>query len=209
MNTVSDELLVSRVIDGEQDPGEWDELTARAEQDPSLWRTIAEAHRDHASFARGVNTAVGAAEAIEPPVRPEQGRLPHAVARPRAALLLGAWGGWAVAAVLMITWSVRFPEPVAMDGRIQEAGIGTSVPAADLLQAYLDRGRQEDFVIGEVPEKVLIDSRPAPSGDGYELLYLRQVLERAIVPDLYQFTAQDELGRPTLVRFEGYPGRSM
>ena len=81
--------------------------------------------------------------------------------------------------------------------------------AVDLFQAYLQKGRQEEMVIGEVPEKILIDSRSMPSGEGYELLYLRQILERAIVPDLYQFTAQDALGRPTLVRFEQPVGPSM
>jgi hypothetical protein len=42
----------------------------------------------------------------------------------------------------------------------------------------------------------------APSGQGYEVLYLRQVLERTVVDDLYQVNGQTEHGRPTLERVQ-------
>jgi hypothetical protein len=34
-------------------------------------------------------------------------------------------------------------------------------------------------------------------------------MERAIVPDLYQFSGQDEAGRPTLVSYQQPVGHSM
>ena len=86
------------------------------------------------------------------------------------------------------------------------AMVGAS--AAELLAAYLDKGRQEDFVIAEVPQRVLIETRPNVTGHGYELIYLRQILERTVVPDLYQFN-HDESGQPTLVRYDGDNGPSM
>ena len=136
MNTISDETLVSRVIDGEESPGEWDELTARALRDPHLWRTLAETLRDHASFARGVNATVGTAEAIEPPDRVMRTAFPHAKKHSRSALSFGAWWGWAVAALVILTWTVWHPVAVPMNGRVQEARIGASVPAAPPLRTF-------------------------------------------------------------------------
>ena len=60
-----------------------------------------------------------------------------------------------------------------------------------------------------MPERVLIETRPSETGRGYELLYLRQILERTVVPDLYKFYGQDEMGRPTLVRYDGDAGPPM
>ncbi len=214
MNQPREELLISKAIDGQATPSEWDELTAMAGDDPMLWCRVSETLRECTSFARAVNAFAGAADAIELPAdEPSPGRLTR-TSRDTAGGRFGAWGGWAVAAVVAITWALGLFGPMPTNQGIEQSGIASAellrlAPAADLFRAYLDRGRQEDLVIGEVPKKVLIDSRPASSGQGYELLYLRQVLERAIVADLYQFTAQDELGRPTLVRFEEHPGRSM
>jgi hypothetical protein len=53
-----------------------------------------------------------------------------------------------------------------------------------------------------LPDKVLIRATPLALKDGsigYEIFYVRQILERAQVPDLYTFGAtQDELGRATI-----------
>jgi hypothetical protein len=78
--------------------------------------------------------------------------------------------------------------------------------ADEAWNAYIAKGRESGAVVGEMPAKVLIESRPNPSGEGYELLYLRQVVERTIVPDLYQYTGQDESGRPTPVRYQPQTG---
>ena len=64
-------------------------------------------------------------------------------------------------------------------------------------------------VIAEVPERILIETRPTDNGRGFELVYVRQIIERTVVPDLYQFHSQDEMGRPTLVRYDGNRGPSM
>jgi hypothetical protein len=77
------------------------------------------------------------------------------------------------------------------------------------MRSLLDRGRDGGLVLGEIPERVLIDARPAADGRGYELLYLRQFLEQSIVPDLYVPAGQDEQGKPTLVRYERGPANSM
>ncbi|MCZ6611519.1 MAG: hypothetical protein O6941_02695 [Planctomycetota bacterium] len=208
MNDDHDELLISLAVDGRATAGDWEELASSAGADPDLWRRLGETLRDQAGFARAINSSVAVADTVDPPIdqAPEPAVLDDAEAADGLRIL--PWLGWAVAATLTISWAVDW-------GRARPAGgddWNTQVveaTAGDLLQAYLKKGRQEKMVIGEVPERILIDSRSMPSGEGYELLYLRQILERAIVPDLYQFTAQDELGRPTLVRFEQPAGPSM
>ena len=104
----------------------------------------------------------------------EPGRHPAVLAR------IGGWSGWVMAAGLAIAvvsgMLSTAPIESGLDTGTNKAQI---LSAADLLQAYLDQGRQEDVVIAEVPERVLIETRPIEAGGGYELLYLRQILERA------------------------------
>ena len=200
MSDRQSERLFSRLIDGEATAAEWDELLGAG--NAGQWRQLAETLRDHTSLARAVNASVVVADTIEPPLSPT-GTGGRWTRRP------SGWSGWAVAAAVALAWvigvsSKRQPPPVAAPPQL-----AASMPAAELLAAYLEKGRQEDSVIGEVPQRILIDSRPAPSGEGHELLYLRQILERAIVPDLYRPTGQDELGRPTLVPFDQSRGPSM
>ena len=207
------DILISRAIDGNATSGDWDELTALADANPAVWRNLAMSLREHQAFARAVNADVSVADAIEmPPMRSaatmalrDAGRHPAFLAR------VGGWSGWAVAAVFTIIWVTGVlnlvqntaPQPT---GSGHTAMVGAS--AAELLQAYLDKGRQEDFVIAEVPQRILIETRPNATGRGYELIYLRQILERTVVPNLYQFH-RDEAGQPRLVRYDGAKGPSM
>jgi len=203
-----DDILISRTLDGNATSGDWDELTALADANPAVWRNLAMSLREHQAFARAVNADVTVADAIEMPlVQPaatmelrDAGRHPAILAR------IGRWSGWAVAAVFTIVWVAGVLNLQPNGSSPHTAMVGTS--AAELLQAYLDKGRQEDFVIAEVPQRVLIETRPNGTGRGYELIYLRQILERTVVPDLYQFN-HDEAGQPTLVRYDGDSGPSM
>ena len=212
MEQERDQLLMSRAVDGDATTDQWDELTALAAKDPSVWRQLAETLRDHSGFARAVNAQVAVAETVSLP-SPQHARA-AVPPGPRTEPFAHAsrWSGWTVAAAIAIAWlawifnvadtarGVEPPPPVQV----------ASLPAADLLQAYLDRGKQEERVIGEVPDRILINTRPAATGQGYELVYVRQILERAVVPDLYQFQGQDERGQPVLVRYESRPrGRDM
>jgi hypothetical protein len=127
----------------------------------------------------------------------------------RGSLRLTSWAGWAVAAGLVIAIAGRWlggpATPAASP--VQTAGIPTPADATlvrsaeEALDAYLERGRSEERVIRQMPRMLLLEARPNPTGDGYEILYLRQLMERAVVPDLYQFGAEDEAGRPALVRY--------
>ncbi len=196
------DILISRVVDGVGGAAAWDELVMMAEADPRLWRALAEVQHNQTVLACGVDEAIAVAEAVEaPPAVPEGGddQASPVIAR------IGSWSGWAVAALVCLVWATVAPRATAPS---EEAGLIPAqanlmpISAAEAFQAYLDKGRQERRVIGEIPTRLLVESRPADGGNGYEVLYLRQVLERTVVPDLYRFDGRDERGVATLVRFE-------
>ncbi len=207
------DTLFSRVIDGDATPAEWSEISASARLDPVLWQRLAETIRDGAGFARALRAAVAVADEIDVPAGPGNAPAVFPERIPRRAswtLRAVAWCGWAAAAAIAVAWTANLAPLAPHSARPvphNTAGVLDGAAAADLLGAYLANGRREQRVIGEVPERVLVDTRPVPAGGGYEVLYLRQILERAVVPDLYEFSAQDEVGRPALVRYEGRPRR--
>lgn len=69
----------------------------------------------------------------------------------------------------------------------------------DYVKGYVDSGEKTGLVLGEVPQRVLIESRPLRKGEGFEVVYVRQFVERAKVSDLLKF-ATDEAGRAVPVR---------
>ena len=113
----------------------------------------------------------------------------------------------ATPAVLAIGfYSGRLNLPQNSPSNPQAAGLVipqlTNTPSSateDHLARYLDQGYEEGRVVGELPDKVLIRATPMALQDGtigYDVVYVRQILERVQVPDLYTFGAtQDELGR--------------
>ena len=69
----------------------------------------------------------------------------------------------------------------------------------DYVKGYMDSGEKTGLVLGEVPRRLLIESRPLKQGEGFEVVYVRQFVERAKVSDLLKF-ATDEAGRAVPVR---------
>jgi hypothetical protein len=138
----------------------------------------------------------------------QAGSFAHLLGRSRGYL------GWAAAAVLAVAfYSGRLNSNSSSNmsanlGNSQSAGLvptfgnATPNPTEDYLARYLDQGHEEGRVVGELPDKVLIRATPTTMKDGsigYDVFYVRQILERAQVPDLYTIGAtQDELGRATI-----------
>jgi hypothetical protein len=206
MTTESLDLLLSRIVVGEADDREWGELVRAAERDPRLWRELAELHRDQSALARAVETAATMAETVpgRTAIVPDSAAASSALRSLRPAR---AWGGWAAAALLALAWVIGLParRPAGEGRGVMTAGVAPPMTADEAFDAYMTRGRETGLVIGEVPTKVLVESRPVPGGPGIEIIYLRQVLERTTVPDLYRFGAHDDGGRPTLVRLDQTP----
>lgn len=195
MNVHDDERLIATVID---DGTGWEELSRRAAVDPDLWRRLSESWRDERELEHLGRCAAKIADAVPAPV----GAGHAGFSLPRAS----AWSGWIVAALVALAWTTGLARP---DRATQEAGFvagpslaGRTVSNPDeALAAYVDLGRRERSVIGEMPSKLLVESRPTREGGGFEIIFIRQLIERRVVPDLFEFEGNGEQGGPTLVRF--------
>lgn len=195
------ELLISRFVQGEAGEEEWDRLTALAGADPALWRQVAEAKRDQDMLTGLMDRAGAVADAVEAPAGADAG-----VIGAHPLLRLRWWAGWAVAALILLAWAVHFgQQPTTQPaGSVSPPAVATAgFTAQEAFQSYLDKGRAEGSVLSEHPRRVIIQTRPAPSGEGFEVIFIQQVMEKTTVPNLYRYSGQDEYGRPTLVRWEG------
>jgi hypothetical protein len=203
------DLIISHVVDGEATAQEWNELEALAVHEPRLWRELAQAQRDAMSLRGAMGAACAVAERVSLAAddrASESHAMSGAVAGSSHLRLnrLGAWIGWAVAAAVLIIASIQINNQRGGAGlsptdNIRQAGLSNPIEsAADAWNLYMDKGREDGSVLGEMPGRMLVESRPAPEGKGFEVIYIRQVMERAVVPDLYQVSGLDERGQPTL-----------
>lgn len=220
--------LIERILDGSATPAEWDAMYALADADPAIWQEIVELQRDQAALARLSGAAGDRAAMVPTPERSTAELARHNAAAPMVDAHAGeastlrrmpAWAGWAVAAVLFVVLAtiMQTAQPItpgAGGSGINTAGINPAgiVPvssAQEALDAYIDLGRQEERVIEELPRRVLIETRPLPAGEGFEVIYIRQLVERAKVPELFKVDApQGDGAQPNLVRFAPtQPGR--
>lgn len=190
------DLLISRVVDGRASSDDWTALDRLARADAVVWAELAQAQREHALLAGAVAEEVSRAERVELPGH-------HAASYKLSSRIrsAGAWGGWAAAAAVALAWMGGLP--ATQTGGLQPAGGEASLSpfgtASDALNAYLDLGKKDGTVIQQLPGKVLVeDPRPAADGQGFEVIFIRQIVERERVPDLYRFS-RDETGGLTPV----------
>lgn len=207
--------VISRLSGGEATEQEWASFERIADDRPQLWRELAQAQRDQLALMDAVGDAARQAEHVDFARAAADAVAAEAPARPLRLNRLGAWTGWAVAAVVTLVAAAQLNQSRALmqtpiGGQTSQAGVLPSFDSpSDAFQFYLDKGRETGQVIGEVPTKVLVDSRANPAGVGYEVVFIRQVVERAVVPDLYQVRGENEAGQPTLTRFVRRPRSSM
>lgn len=194
------DILISRVIDGEASPEDWSALKALAEREPSVWRDLAGLQQDHAELTGAMAEIVSIADDVDAPVHAHGG-----VADQGRSLRM--WGGWAAAAALALAWIVRAPTsepqivPAGQLAGLAPFGLSKDSGSEDYFDAYLRAGQQDGRVLGEVGEPVLVQTTPQEGG-GYEVRYVRQVMERRIVPQIFGVgVGYDEQGqtKPVLV----------
>jgi len=211
------DLLISHVVDREATADEWHELETHAQAQPRLWRELAEAQRDGAALRGALRLAGDLADRTPLPARlmadhddetvhVDARTLPHPTRGPQRLTLhrFGSWSGWLVAAMVALVALLRFADSPSTIPGANPAGLGVSLKDANpeqLREAYLTKGQAQGAVLGEMPGKMMVEMRPGPDGQGYEVIYLRQIIERTVVPDMYQITGTDERGQPTLTRF--------
>lgn len=196
------DILLTRVIDGRATGEDWRRLEALAQIDAGVWRELALAQRDDALLRQGMARALERAGQVTLPEGHPAGSVAMTRARTR---LVATWGGWGVAAMVAVALLTR-PGHETPRGGEQIAG-SPILTAADALHTYLEKGRQEGVVIEEMPAKWLVQSAPAANGRGFDVVYLRVIMERTQVPDLYKFSS-DEFGSTVPVRLGTPPRRT-
>jgi hypothetical protein len=193
------DILLSRVVDGRATPGDWAALERLGQQDPSVWRDLAMLQRDDRALRAAVALATAPAQAVELNIP----RAHTSRALSMRARRVASWAGWAAAAAVALAFvTTKGPPPAAPTGSPITAGLGAPSPvmsAADSLAEYLSKGRAEGTVIQEVPEKWLVGTVPTRDGSAQQVIYLRLIMERTEVPDLYTFS-RDEWGNPAPAR---------
>jgi len=190
-----EEKLFGRVIDGAASEADWNALERCAEEDADVWRRLCAGLRQEQALRRGALAAMAAADDVEAPI--ERLAEPEPVVA-RIGAGARSWGGWAVAAALLLALvGMRFAmSPLRTNGveGVQQAGL--TVSPEEALEHYLTAGAAEGLVVGEGP-KLVVDSRPAADGEMYEVVFLRQVYERRLVREIYQ-VSEDESGEVQL-----------
>lgn len=202
------ELLISRVIDAQAGAAEYAELSEIARQDPTVWGELAEAQSIEARLR---SAGLGALDRAMASHQVLGAKSEDVIANIGAGdSVRGAGGrtrwaglGWGIAAVLALGMTAQMLGIRRGDGLVGTAGLGPTAatfttPEAGL-DAYLTLGKASGKVVGEMPQKYVIQSEPSQLPDGgIEVLYLRQFIERAVVKDTYRL-GTDELGRTILV----------
>lgn len=204
MNERTD-ILISRVVDGVASAADLQELEGVAASQPSVWRELALAQRDQALLSQEVARAICVADVVG---------LPRAVetheeeVRPSTRWKkAGMWGGWAAAAAMALAFVMPRPNQNA-----QQAGLGSAViPDMSVLkegltadqawELYEATGSREQRLIGEMPERVLIQATPSEDGKSVHMVFLRQLIETKTVDQLYKPTVT-ETGRCGVVPME-------
>lgn len=184
------DLLISRVVDEQASDDDWALLRRLGDKDAAVWRDLAEAQHEHAELCRALESTIAVADGVEVPIEQYiQARFAHRIR------VVARWGGWAVAAVLALA---MIQNPSLPDADVNTAGLlgprlGEVTPEV-ALQRYIEEGRRTGQVLEEIPRRVLIGTRALSGNRGFEVIFVRQFIERAHVQTLYQ-TGQDEFGR--------------
>lgn len=201
------DILVARIVDGAATAEDWRELRAIAATDQTIWAEIAEGQELCRELSEEIERATSAADLVELPPREQTASAP--TQRLRLAMTTG---GWLAAACVLVAWTagvspndpmISGPAPAtnavtnaATSPTTNTAGIATGIAAplnsaADALARYMELGQESGEVIGELPTSVVLDRKPLADGGGYEVVYLRQIVERTVVQNIYETATGD------------------
>ncbi len=215
MDPLDRDLLISRVVDGVASDSDWSAMDVIARTDAAIWRDLAQAQRCNTDLTNAVHAAICGTDGVELATsagssvgawgrgREDRDEAPvsfniqeHAQKRFNA---MARWTGWAAAAALALAWvsGVRTGNPSGGLARPEgpagaEASLLGTASASDLLAEYLRRGQASGNVVAEVPSKMMIEAVPMDDKvGGYEVYFVRQIVERTRVPNLYTFTESE------------------
>lgn len=194
------DVLVGRVVDGEASGTDWAQIREIAADDPGVFQEIAELQELRRQLTAYVDDAGEVAERVSLPMH-----LHPRIAPAGRLRMTGIWGGWAVAALVAVAWmvGVRPTDPVIVGDAGQDMArgglaAGAIDTAGEALDRYLELGKQSGTVVGELPSGIVLEKQPLPDGSGYDVLYLRQFIERARVTTLLE-EVETEDGKSVIV----------
>lgn len=181
------DVLLSRAVAG--DRAALAEVRARGAHDASVLDELALWQADELRLARVARDLHAAADRVEVP---------------RAARRWGGrWSGmgWAVAAMLAIAWIMQAFMPRTAQPQASVAGIAPAFTSSEqAFDAYVAKAREEGVLSGEVAPPTLLRSRELGDGRGFEVVIIRQVVERRVSPEIYRIAPSGESGaRRTLI----------
>ncbi|MCX5652669.1 MAG: hypothetical protein NTU45_14970 [Planctomycetota bacterium] len=187
------DILLSRAVSGDREA--LAAVRARAAAEPAVLEELAMWQADELRMARVARELESAASRVE---------LPPPVATGERAWRLGL--GWAVAAVIALAWISQsvFPrsgEPVRANVAGFDGFKGFAT-ADDAFDAYVDKARADGVIYGDVAPPTIIGSRELGGGQGFEILVVRQIVERRRVPEMFRLVPVDESGAlaPVVIR---------
>ncbi len=201
------DVLISRIIDGVATSDDWVTFRAVAASDPTIWGELAQTQHAHETLTDRMEHLIGCADMVDLP----GGLMCDRVMRSRTDLV-ARWGGWAAAAAILLVWGFGWStNRSASESSSQVAGLidvnnpiisgaKTFLEEAEPEQAfdqYMNSGQSSGQVVGEMPEKIVIETRAMPDGS-IEVLYLRQIIERQIMDHAYR-EVRDDAGNVTPV----------
>lgn len=191
------DLLISRITDGEAHDQDWSAFEQLASREPEAWKQLALSQRQQAELGLAVGVALHAADRSTLPALSKSDADDFSIQSAHPLARLRAWGGWAIAACVALAWfgtgGLGNRLGVVRQGDDASRSFTAGLSADQLARAYLTTGKKEGRVYGEIPERLLLDAQPVDSGRGYEVVYIRQFVERAQVKDLMRFGV-DESG---------------
>jgi hypothetical protein len=194
------DVLIGRVVDGEATSQDWAEIRELAGDDQSVFAEIADLQDLRRDTIEIVDEAGDIADTVELPL------YMHPKTSPAGRLkFAGVWGGWAMAAMVAVAWSIglRPGDPLLvgnMNSGTQTGSLGGTViqTAGDALQQYLDLGKESGEVVGELPSGIVLEKTALADGSGYEVLYIRPIIERTVVYNVFR-EVQGESGQMQIV----------
>jgi len=188
MTLTREDILISRIVDGSSEPADWAELQTLAEDDPEALLRLAGAQRREADLRESFGAVLNDADEIDLP-------LGHTATVYTFRNRLQVWTGWAAAAAIALAWLTAGGVLRPNSTTSTVAGWSPAATTDEAFEQYQMMGLAEGRVLGELP-KMMIQVKRLESGQA-EVTYLRRVLERRLVTDVYE-SGVDTQGRPEL-----------
>jgi len=188
------DVLIARLVDRCATDADWLAVRTVALADSSFWGDVASSQHHASLLVQASSPAQQRANLTDLPTLDGHAALPRLEQLrgwpDRLSFSRSSRLGWAIAALVALAWTTQHfvparPSLTAVQPGVT-AGIASVLTPDEALSTYLEQGRQQGRVVGEMPQRVVIESRPLADGKGYEVLYLRQILERAHVSDVYR-----------------------